>query len=57
MNCELYHSVNAHFDMIPPHICSMCIKTKQESAGSKNTSHNIAYLYEACDQISDFCHQ
>jgi hypothetical protein len=27
------------------------------SDGSNNTSHNMAYLYEACDQISDFCHQ
>jgi hypothetical protein len=23
----------------------------------KNASHNMAYLYEACDQISDSCHQ
>ena len=23
----------------------------------KNASHHMAYLYEACDQISDFCHQ
>jgi hypothetical protein len=23
----------------------------------KNTSHDMGYLYEACDQISDFCHQ
>jgi hypothetical protein len=27
--------------------------------GSKNASHDMGYLpvYEACDQISDFCHQ
>ena len=25
--------------------------------GSKNASHNMAYIYEACDQISDSCHQ
>ena len=25
--------------------------------GPKIASHNIAYLYEACDQISDFFHQ
>ena len=30
---------------------------KQESDGSKIASHNMAYLYEACDQISDSCHQ
>jgi hypothetical protein len=24
--------------------------------GSKNVSHDMGYLYEACDQISDFCH-
>ena len=23
----------------------------------KNASHNMGYLYEACDQISDLCHQ
>jgi hypothetical protein len=23
----------------------------------KNASHDMGYLYEACDQISDFCHQ
>jgi hypothetical protein len=25
--------------------------------GSKNASHDMACLYEACDQISDLCHQ
>ena len=30
---------------------------KQESDGSKNASHDMGYQYEACDQISDFCHQ
>jgi hypothetical protein len=25
--------------------------------GQKNASHKMGYLYEACDQISDFCHQ
>jgi hypothetical protein len=43
------------------HICSMCIKInkvgKQESDGFKNVSHDMGYLYEACDQISDLCHQ
>jgi hypothetical protein len=28
-----------------------------ESDGSKNATHNMVYLYEACDQKSDFCHQ
>jgi hypothetical protein len=23
--------------------------------GQKNASHDIGYLYEACEQISDFC--
>ena len=23
----------------------------------KNASHDMAYICEACDQISDFCHQ
>ena len=26
---------------------------KQESDGSKNATHNMVYLYDACDQISD----
>ena len=46
------------------HICSMCIKTNQvdkQEVGiwwvSKNATHNMVYLYDACDQISDFCHQ
>ena len=30
---------------------------KQESDGSKNATHNMVYLYDASDQISDFCHQ
>ena len=30
---------------------------KYESDGSKIASHNMVYLYKACDQISDSCHQ
>ena len=30
---------------------------KQESDGSKNATHIMVYLYDGCDQISDFCHQ
>ena len=32
----------------------------RNTMGSKNASHDMEYLYEACeacDQISDFCHQ
>jgi hypothetical protein len=25
--------------------------------GQKNASHKMGYLYEACDELSDFCHQ
>ena len=39
----------------------MCIKInkvgKQESDWSKNATHNMVYLYDACDQISDFYHE
>ena len=28
---------------------------KQESDGSKNATHNMVYLYDACDQISEKC--
>ena len=31
------------------------INVQGVSDGSKNASHNMAYLYESCDQISDFC--
>jgi hypothetical protein len=31
--------------------------TVDESDGSKKASHDMWYLYEACDPISDFCHQ
>ena len=30
---------------------------RREYDGSKNATHNMVYLYDACDQISDFCHQ
>jgi hypothetical protein len=29
----------------------------RKSDGSKNATHNMVYLYDACDQILDFCHQ
>ena len=41
----------------------MCIKINSRQTGSrnlmgpKNASHDMGYLYDACDQISDFCHQ
>ena len=25
--------------------------------GQKKLSHDMGYLYDACDQMSDFCHQ
>jgi hypothetical protein len=31
--------------------------SRKESDGSKNDTHNMVYIYDACDQISDFCHQ
>ena len=48
MNCEL---------MLTYDTPAKSENRKQESEGSKNTSHNMAYLYEVCVQISDFCHQ
>ena len=30
---------------------------QSESDGSKNASNDMAYIYEACDKISDVCHQ
>jgi hypothetical protein len=43
------------------HICSMCIKInkvgKQEVGIWWVQKRYMVYLYDACDQISDFCHQ
>jgi hypothetical protein len=36
-------------------IPTSCLPTLSD--GSKNASHDMGYLYETCDQISDFCHQ
>jgi len=39
-------------------VCSMCIKiNKVRKQEVWNASHDMGNLYEACDQISDFCHQ
>ena len=42
----------------------MCIKNQlsrqtgsRNQTGPKNASHDMGYLYETYDQISDFCHQ
>jgi hypothetical protein len=38
-------------------ICWEKCDEKWAYMGPKNASHNMTYLYEACDQISDSCHQ
>jgi hypothetical protein len=38
-------------------ICWEKCDEKRAYMGPKNASHNMEYLYEACDQISDSCHQ
>ena len=48
MNCEL---------MLTYDTPRSSANRKKESDGSKNASHDMGYLYDACDQISDFCHQ
>jgi hypothetical protein len=59
---------NFQLAIIPEELESICIfipkgkggilfYRKWESDGSKNASHDMGYLYEACDQLSDFCHQ
>ena len=40
-----------------PFCLCLSANRKQEFDGSKIASHNMAYLYEACDQKSDFFHQ
>ena len=38
-------------------ICWEKCDDKWAYMGPTNASHNMAYLYEACDQITDSCHQ
>ena len=48
MNCEL---------MLTYDTPALRQTGSRKTDGSKNVSHDMGYLYEACDQISDFCHQ
>jgi hypothetical protein len=32
-------------------------QTGSRTDGSKNATHNMVYLYDACDKISEFCCQ
>ena len=48
MNCEL---------MLTYDTPALWQTGSRNLTGQKNVSHDMGYLYEACDQISDFCHQ
>jgi hypothetical protein len=58
MNCELMLTYDT-----PAYMFNVYKNQPSRQAGSrsligpKNTSHKMGYLYEACDQISDLCHQ
>jgi hypothetical protein len=53
------HIFNFHINQLYFAIFFLTITAnrKYESDGSKNASHDMGYLYQACDQISDFCHR
>ena len=58
MNCELIVTYDTLAYMFNLHKKQLSRQTGSRNlTGPKNASHNIAYLYEACDQISYFCHQ
>jgi hypothetical protein len=48
MNCELMLTYDTH---------ALRQTGCRNLTGQKNASHDMGYLYKACDQISDFCHQ
>ena len=47
MNCELMLTYDTH---------ALQQTGCRNPTGQKNASHDMGYLYKACDQISDFCH-
>ena len=58
MNCELMLTCDTPAYMFNVYKNQLSRQTGSRNLdGSKNISHNMAYIYEACDQISDFCHQ
>ena len=53
MNCELmltYDTLTYMFNVYK-------IQLSRQTGSRNRRVHNMAYLYEACDQISNFCHQ
>jgi hypothetical protein len=48
MNCEL---------MLTYDIPALRQTGSRNLTGPKNATHNMVYLYDACDQISDLCYQ
>jgi hypothetical protein len=59
MNCELMltYDTPAYMFNVYKNQVSRQTGRRNLTGPKKNASHNMAYLYEACDQISDFCHQ
>ena len=58
MNCELMLTYDTHAYMFNVYKNQQSLRTgSRYLTDPKNASHNMAYLYEACDQISDSCHQ
>ena len=58
MNCELmltYHTPTYMFNVYKNQLSRQTGSTISDR--SKNATHNMVYIYDACDQISDFCHQ
>ena len=58
MNCELMLTCDTPAYMFNVYKNQPSRQTGSRNLmGPKNASHDMGYLYEACDQISDFCHQ
>ena len=57
MTWGTYMKLVTKYQISAINICWEKCDEKWAYMGPKNASHNMAYLYEACDQISDSCHQ
>ena len=58
MNCELMLTYDTPAYMFNVYKNQLSRQTGSRNLmGPKTASHDMGYLYEACDQISDLCHQ
>jgi hypothetical protein len=58
MNCELMLTYDTPAYMFNVYKSKLSRQTGSRNlTGQKTISHKMGYLYEACDEISDFSHQ